>query len=107
MADAEDDAERIRNRVHRMADTLQRHELLLAKHDQRLQSTEDDVKDLRGSMATSEQLRNAVSNIELKLTNLHDAINPIRRGVNAVVWLILSSIVLAVLALVLRGPQSP
>lgn len=104
MADAEEEAQRIANRVHRLADTVQRHELALAKQLQRIETTEGDVKDLRDSMATSEQLKSAVSNIDLRFTHLHDAIDPIRKGVYALVWLILSSIVIAVLALVLRGP---
>jgi hypothetical protein len=85
--------------MHKLADELQEHRMKLAEHELRLNAMSADIIDLRDTMATGEQLANAVITLTLKIDHLRDMITPIRRGVNAVVWLLVSSIIVALLGL--------
>lgn len=103
-----DDAElqRIRERMHKIADDVQEHRMKIGECLIRISQNEKAVTDLRESMATSEQLENAVNLMTVKMSSLQQSIDPIRRGVNAVVMLIVTTLVGAILALLIYGPKS-
>lgn len=84
----EQEMARQRDRSHKLVDTVQGQEGRVAR-------VEWDVGELKGDMAklaTAEQLK-----------HLTDTLDPIRRGVYGVVWLTLSAVIVAILALILRG----
>ena len=108
-----DEVIKVRERIHKLADTVQLHEKQLAQHDVMIQAHTTTVESLRTQMSTREQLQNAVSLFEIslessvreltaKLTALHDDLSPIKRGIYWVVTLIIGSVLLAMLALVLK-----
>jgi chromosome segregation ATPase len=106
-----DEILKVRERIHKLADVVQSHETRLAQHDVLIQTHTSALETVRQS--TREQVDGAVKMIELtiesavnqtkmQLQSLQDDIAPIKRGIYWIVTLILGSVVLAVLALVLK-----
>lgn len=79
---------RQRERSHKLVDTVQVQEGRVA----RLEWEVDEVKKDLAGVATAEQLR-----------NLTEAMDPIRRGVYGVVWLVVAAVLVAILTLVVQG----
>lgn len=103
----EGELERMRDRVHKIADELQEHRLKIGEHELRLTTVAADVSDLHETMATSDQLDSVKQTLTLKLDHLTETVSPLRRGLNWAVGLILSGVLLAVLNLVLRSQGRP
>lgn len=98
----DDEVQRIRDRIHKAADEIQDHRMKLAEHELRLNSLSADVIDLRDAMATGEHLSSVEERIKIKLDHMAQTIAPIQRGVTAVVWLIISALIVALLGLLLQ-----
>lgn len=79
---------RQRDRSHKLVDTVQVQEGRVS----RLEWEVGEVKTDMAKLATADQLK-----------HLTEVIEPIRRGVYGVVWLTLTAVIVAILALVLRG----
>jgi len=98
----------IRGRIHKLADMVQTHEGLLIEHRTLLPLLTKQLEALRGEAATREGVTVAINTLklqmELKLEKIQETLDPIKRGVYWAVVLILGSVVVAVLALVLRNP---
>lgn len=121
MVDPTDEAElseidKLRSRIHNMSDRLQSHESRLAVSEFIAENLTKRVDAFARTMATGEQLTNAVTQIELKLTNtkeklesavasLKDDLGPIKNGIYWIVTLIIGAVVLAIIATVIKkGP---
>jgi hypothetical protein len=113
VSDAEE-INKVRDRMHKLADTVQHHESKLAQHDIVLANLAQTVESVRGQMSTREQLESAVvlftlrldkavSEMTLKLLEVHTDLDPIKRGIHWAVGLILTTVILAILALVIKG----
>lgn len=88
----------VRARLHNQSDTLQRHELDLARHDERLTMMFQRLN----TMASTSHLDSAVENITLKINIVRDDVESIRKMGVWVIMLILGAVVMAVMALVLK-----
>lgn len=117
----EDEQETLRKRIHKMSDQVQAHELRLAEDAVQIRSLTERLDGALRTMATGDQLHAMESNLALQLlnaklqlegavslireqvSNLKDDLTPIRKGINWVVTLVLGAVILAVLALVLKG----
>jgi hypothetical protein len=98
----------------------------LERHDVMLETLARDFQMLRNGMATRELVDAAIGalagqvaateealstaiateskNIDLKLQHLREQVEPIRKGIARLVWVVILAIVGAVLAMVLNGP---
>ena len=99
---SEDDFQRLRERVHSLADKVQAQALQVAEHGILIVNLTADITEVERSMATSEQLTHAVRETHLKLDHLHDCIHPIKRALWYAVGLLASTVFLAILSLVLK-----
>ena len=101
----------IRARLHRLADTVQKHELDMREHHVQIGMLFDTIK----GMASANQLQNAVTNIELKIvaagelmdskvTQIHEDVAGIKKVIWWAVTVVLGSVILAVMALILKKP---
>lgn len=99
-----DEEQRLRDRLHKLADMVFVHEGQLGEHNVLLTSLGQQVEALKATVATKEHVDAAVSIMSLKLDHLVGDVAPIKRGIAQVVWLILSVVILAVLGLVLLRP---
>lgn len=99
-----DDTEirRLRDRQHELASHLQDNRLMTAEHSLRIGALESQMKEVHTDMATKEQLETAAMKMTLKLDNLRDTLDPIKRGVYWLVALICGSVVIALLSLVVK-----
>lgn len=111
MGEINDEILKVRDRIHKLADTVQIHETKIAQHDVLIHAHTSALESVR--MSTREHVDSAVKMIELtiesavnqttlKLQALQDDLAPIKRGVYWVVTLIIGSVIAAVLALVLK-----
>lgn len=98
----DEEFQRMRERMHKITDTLQEHRLKIGEHDLRLDAAGAEILNLQDTMATSEQLESARAMLTVKLDHLADTIEPITRGIYWAVALILGGVLLALLGLVLR-----
>lgn len=117
----EEEQETLRRRIHNINDMVQKHEIRLAEDSVLIRSVTDRVDHAILTMATGEQLRNAEINLGLQfanaktqlegainiltagLQNVKDDLTPIRKGINWVVTLIVGAVIVALMALVLKG----
>lgn len=117
----EEEQEKLRQRLHNMNDKVQSHELRLAEQGALLRSVTERVDGIVKTMATSDQLHamelnlalqlgnaksqleSAVALIREQVTNVKDDLLPIKSGINWLARLIIGAVILAVLALVLKG----
>lgn len=101
-----------RARIHNLADAVQRHETILAEHKIMIDTNGAAISEIRGKMSTREQLEAAVATFGSKLEHsaerlttqiaeLKSDLAPIKSGIYGIVWLVLASIVLALLGLVI------
>lgn len=97
---------RLRDRLHKQADEIQRHDGKLIEHALEIANVKTDLASMRASMATSEQLKAAVELLTEKLANLGRQTASVQTGINWAVGLILGTVLLAILALVLKGDKS-
>jgi ABC-type phosphate transport system auxiliary subunit len=107
--------EAYRRRVHRLADTVQTHEGKIGEHGVLIGVLTSQVEALRRTTASREQLDHAVAVVraqmdtihsenKLRLDNMRDQLEPIRRGVFWAVGLIIGAVLFAIMTLVLNGP---
>lgn len=64
-------------------------------------TTADKMDSIEQSTAT--KIENAESTLTLKLENMHNDMAPIKSGIYKIVWLIVAAVVVAILALVIKG----
>ncbi len=112
---AEDEVFKLRERLHRLNDTVQIHVGLLGEHRIRLEQAEKQIGVLTNQTATREQLDAAAIALGIKLANamevmslqikaIADDLAPIRKGVYWVITVVLGSILIAGLSLLLKRP---
>lgn len=111
-------------RVYKIADQVHTHEVKMGEHGVLIDVMTTHVEGLRSTMATrdqlssaektikaemttavsaaKEQLENAVGLMTLKVQYVHDDLEPIKRGVYGVVWLVVGAVVIALIALVVK-----
>lgn len=94
---------RVRDRVHKLADTVQAQTLTLAEHALMLRTLEKDQAAMLRTMATSEQLANRAALIDAKLDSIREMVEPIRRGINWAIGLVLTAVIVAVLSLIIKS----
>lgn len=99
-----DELQKVRERLHKLADDQQEHRMKIAEHELRLSALAADVLDMRDSAATRDQLASLEALLTLKLDQLAKTIEPIRSGINKLVWVIVVAILMALLGLVLVKP---
>lgn len=108
----DDEVDKLRARLHNMADMLQTHEVKLGQHDIQISANVTSLEQVRRSAATGEQLQNAVEQFGLKLQLateqmgsklqlVHSDLDPIRRGIYWGVGIILASVIAAIMGLVI------
>lgn len=114
MADDEQDEERATQaRIYKLADKVQEHEGLLIEHKTILPMLTRQLDSLQAASATREGLTAAVTVLQLKmdssakeytlkLDSIENALSLIQRGINWTIGIILTSVLVAVLALVLK-----
>lgn len=106
---------KVRERLHRINDVVQVHELKLNEYGIKIDLMAKQVLGLTTQTATREQLdaavlalgtkvANAVDLMSLQIHNIADDLAPIRKGIYWVITMVLGAVVLAVLAFVLRRP---
>lgn len=101
----DDEIQNVRARVHRLADTVQAHEVMIGKHSVLIETNAHGIDKVREEMSTRDQLTSAVDKFALQLEIVHADLDPIRRGIFWVIGLVLASVITGLLALVLRhGP---
>ncbi len=59
------------------------------------------------NVATKNDLGHSRDLISAQLTNLKDSVDPMRKGVYALVWLVISTVIVAGLAFLLSKPSAP
>ncbi len=110
-----DELNKVRDRIHKLAGTVQGHEIKIAQHEVLMNTLSHTVESVRAQMSTREQLEaavvlfglrldKAVSEMSLKLTDVHTDLDPIKRGIYWAVGLILATVILAIVALVIKKP---
>jgi DNA repair ATPase RecN len=115
MPDPEDELANVRVRLHRLNDTVQKHEGTLIEHGIKVKMLEQQVNNLTANMATSEQLENAMTVLANRMTaaadlltlqikTITDNLDPIRKAVYWVVGLVMTGVILAGLAFLFRRP---
>lgn len=103
----------IRGRIHKLADTVQKHEGQLIQHATVIPLLTQQLEALRSEAATREGVTAAINTLKLqmestareytlKLNQIQEALSPIQRALNWTVALIIGSVILASLALVLK-----
>lgn len=100
---ATDELARTRERLHKINDMVQSHEVKLGEHSILLTMFAGELETLKQNVATKEHVEAGVTALTLKLDNLADKVAPIRSGVHWLVILVLGAVVTAILTLVLRG----
>lgn len=109
----EDEVLKVRDRLHKLADDMQIIKTKSAEHEIKIGMLTTQVSSLSSQTATREQLDAAVLQLGEKVTNavtlmsvqiksIADDIAPIKKGIYWAIGIVLSSILLAVMALVLR-----
>ena len=109
-----------RRRLHKVSDMIQVHEGRLGEHGVLISVLSSQVEALRQTTASREQLDHAVAsvkgqlvafhgentlkleNFDTKLSQVRDDLTPIKNGIYWAVGLILTTVILALLALVLK-----
>jgi SMC interacting uncharacterized protein involved in chromosome segregation len=100
-----DDDDELLSLPRRLSNQLQAQEGKLIGLSIRMDNVEKDVNGIRLASATTEQLTNAVTLLTVKLENLHNDLEPIKRGIYWAVSLTLSAVLLALISLVItRAP---
>jgi hypothetical protein len=92
--------ENIRTRVHKLADTSQRHEIALVEQNTEIRNIKDHIV----LLATKESLTSSVNLTNVKLSNMQASITTIQRGVQWVIALVVGGVIMAVLALITGKP---
>ncbi len=103
----------IRGRIHKLADTVQKHEGQLIQHSTVIPLLTQQLEALRSEAATREGMTAAINTLKLqmestareytlKLIAIQDALTPIQRALNWTVALIIGSVALAIITLVLK-----
>jgi hypothetical protein len=96
------DATYLRGRVHKIADVVQAHEVTLHEQAIEIATMKGTLAALEVTSATSHELESAVALLTLKLEHLHDDLAMIKKAIYWGVGLALSSVIVAVMSLVLR-----
>lgn len=99
--------ETTRARLHKLADSVQNHEIRLAEQKRDIERSRDDIKHLQSTTVSQSHVDLAVKLIEEKIHNLEEIVKPIRDNI---VWgtrLVVGSIIAALIALVIRMGQQP
>jgi tetrahydromethanopterin S-methyltransferase subunit B len=86
----------------KLADESKAQAIEYVKHASRIEQLEKIVADLQAEMATREQLEASMALVAVKMDNLHADLTIIKNAIYAVVGLLVSTTILAVLALVFR-----
>jgi len=95
----------MRERMHKISDMVQAHDGRLLEHTLLITMLTDKVTALSEGSATSSQLQQATETLTLKFDHLTEMLKPIQKGLYVAVGLILTAVLVAVLALVIRtGP---
>lgn len=94
---------RIRARIHKLADQVQIHTLTLAEHALLLRALTDDQRTMKSTMATTEQVAHSAALIEAKIDGIREIVEPIRRGINWAIGLVLGAVILAIIGLVIKS----
>lgn len=95
----------IRQRLHDLSDVMHARGLDVARHELEIQGMKAAIENLSEKTATRDQLESASSIMTLKLNQVSDDVVEVRRWIIAGVSIVLTSVIIAVIALVLRGPQ--
>lgn len=110
--------DQLRARVHKLADTVQGHDGQLIQINTVVPLMSKQFEALRADAATRESVSSLFNALqakidanseryELKLLQIQSKLDPIQKGVYAVVWLVFSAIILAILGLVLIQGRMP
>jgi tetrahydromethanopterin S-methyltransferase subunit B len=91
-----------RETLHRLSDRIQSHDNSLAEQRMALASLDGRVAAIGDSMVTKDGLALNINRIEGKIDRLTDVVDPIRRGIYWTIGLIVGSVILAMLALILK-----
>lgn len=122
----EEEILKVRDRLHRMNDVVQVHELTLHEHGIKIDQLEKQVSSLFTQAATREQLDAAVlslgekvaaavtlmslqiktiaENMGNQVKQITDTLDPIRKGIYWVITLVFGAVILAGLSFLLRRP---
>lgn len=91
----------LRQRIHDLAEAIHRQGLDSARHELEIEAMKDAVD----KTATREQLAHAHETVTLKLGQVSADVLEVRRWIIAGVSIVMSAVILAIIALVIRGPQ--
>lgn len=102
MAVSGEEFERMRQRVHNMNDTLQEHRLKYERNSQRIETLEQRTDRIQDTMVTGDGLKDSLAVITVKLENLSDQIEPLRKAIYWAATLIVGSVMVALIAQILK-----
>jgi hypothetical protein len=117
----DDEQERQKNRIHKLADTVQANQITLAEQSALIGMLQQQIDAVHGTFVNRDLLNATVGtalmkvenlhnenklkfeHFETKLDHLHSDLAPIRRAIYWAASLIVGAVILALVALVVRG----
>ena len=115
MTPVDDELVKVRERIHKLNDIVQKHELVLHEHEIKYGGLKEQVTQLMAQTATRDQLdaavlllgtniSSAVTHMSLQIKNISDDLTPIKKAIYWVVALVVGTCILAGLAFLFRRP---
>ena len=117
----ESETGKLKERIYNLADTIQRHELMISGCNTRIDGLVRQIENLQATSVSRELLNTSVGAVmikteymhsentlkfehfDTKLDNIKDSIDPLRKAINWAIAIIVSGFLAGLLALVWKG----